>query len=298
MALGIRSVASATSSVAIGREANAGAINSVALGANSIATEPNTVSIGQPGARRRIVNVADAIAGTDAVNLNQVNDLIHNMGAVFIGIGATAVDTGTAVGDLATANFAAASAYGFGANAAAVNATAIGTNSVASSINSTAVGAGAQATHANSTAIGTGAATSAPNQVMLGSAGSTIAMPGVANPASRLAQRGPTGFVTSDSSGNLATTTFTPDDLLRQDRRLKDGVALALAAGGVGTLQPGRRYALNLNYGNFDGAGAIGVGATGLIHDGRSYAVLVNAGVGVGFNTGVVGGRGGFSVQW
>ena len=104
--------------------------------------------------------------------------------------------------------------------------------------------------------------------------------------------------MTSDAKGNLATTTFSPDDMQRQDRRLRDGVALAMAAGGGASLQPGRRFALNLNYGHFDGASAVGLGATGLVHDGRSYAVLVNGGVGVGFETGVVGGRGGFSVQW
>jgi hypothetical protein len=50
-----------------------------------------------------LTNVADAVNDTDATNLAQVNSLIHDMGAVWIGIGSSAVDTGAAVGDFAQA---------------------------------------------------------------------------------------------------------------------------------------------------------------------------------------------------
>ncbi|MBA0449441.1 ESPR-type extended signal peptide-containing protein [Stenotrophomonas maltophilia] len=63
-------------SVAIGYEAKASATMSVALGRESIATESNTVSVGSAGKERRIVNVKDgAINGTstDAVNGRQLS---------------------------------------------------------------------------------------------------------------------------------------------------------------------------------------------------------------------------------
>lgn len=60
-------------SVAIGARANASAQNSVALGAGSIADRANTVSVGSPGNERQVANVADGTAGTDAVNLRQLN---------------------------------------------------------------------------------------------------------------------------------------------------------------------------------------------------------------------------------
>jgi trimeric autotransporter adhesin len=75
-------------------------------------------------------------------------------------------------------------------------------------------------------------------------------------------------------------------------------VALALASGGAPPLQPGRRFAVSANVGTFDGAGAFAAGATGLLFDSKQYSVVANASVGLGFNTNVVGGRGGVSLQW
>ena len=48
---------------------------SVAIGSNSVTTMPDTVSFGSPGNERRLMNVDDAILGTDAVNLRQMNAL-------------------------------------------------------------------------------------------------------------------------------------------------------------------------------------------------------------------------------
>src|SRR5262249_5621476 len=154
-----------------------------------------------------------------------------------------------------------------------------------------ALGQGAQATHNNAAALGAGAVTTRDNQVVLGGAGTSVALPGITGLGARSNQSGPTSFVTSDTNGNIATTNFGPDDLLRADRRLKDGVALALAAGGSPPLLPGRRFAVYGSFSNYDGAGAFGGGATGLLYDTKNYAVVLNAGFGVGFNTGVVGGR-------
>ncbi len=73
-AIGDGAVASGAASTAIGYHAQATGTNSVVLGANSTdGGLSNVVSVGSPGNERRITNVAPGIAGTDAVNLNQLN---------------------------------------------------------------------------------------------------------------------------------------------------------------------------------------------------------------------------------
>ena len=74
-ALGNGATASGAGSTALGNGAIATGANSVALGAGSIASEDNTVSVGAPGSERRITNVAPGINGTDAVNVNQLDQL-------------------------------------------------------------------------------------------------------------------------------------------------------------------------------------------------------------------------------
>lgn len=73
IALGQNSVASGAGSVAMGNGAQATATNSVALGQNSVADRANTVSVGAAGSERQITNVAAGTQGTDAVNVNQLN---------------------------------------------------------------------------------------------------------------------------------------------------------------------------------------------------------------------------------
>lgn len=65
-----------TNSLTLGANATAGftATNSVALGAGSVANEANVVSIGVAGSERRIVNVAEPLAQTDAANRQCVDD--------------------------------------------------------------------------------------------------------------------------------------------------------------------------------------------------------------------------------
>jgi autotransporter adhesin len=62
--------------VAIGQSALATKARSVAIGSSSVATQADTVSVGSASKQRRIVNVANAVAQTDAVNLRQVQALI------------------------------------------------------------------------------------------------------------------------------------------------------------------------------------------------------------------------------
>jgi autotransporter adhesin len=70
--IGAGSAAGGKDSLALGHNAQAPADNAVALGANSVADQPNTVSFGTEGNERRLTNVAPGIAGTDAVNMNQL----------------------------------------------------------------------------------------------------------------------------------------------------------------------------------------------------------------------------------
>ena len=72
---GYQANAEGTYSSAFGYQANAYATNSVALGANSVASEAYTVSVGGNGTTRRIVNVAEGTADTDAATVGQLASL-------------------------------------------------------------------------------------------------------------------------------------------------------------------------------------------------------------------------------
>jgi len=102
-AKGANSVASGPSSMAVGSNssaygANAVALvsNSVALGANSVASRNDTVSVGYLSAdgssqyTRQITNVTAGAAGTDAVNVNQLNAAIASVNGGGGGGGAVA----------------------------------------------------------------------------------------------------------------------------------------------------------------------------------------------------------------
>jgi trimeric autotransporter adhesin len=75
-AMGANSNASGTQSTAVGANSTASANNAVALGASSVADRDNTVSVGSAGNERQITNVAAGTQGTDAVNVNQLNNAI------------------------------------------------------------------------------------------------------------------------------------------------------------------------------------------------------------------------------
>ena len=71
MAVGANASAS-NGGAAFGDGAIAMALNSAAIGKGSIADQADTVSVGAAGSERRIVNVADGTAPTDAANWGQV----------------------------------------------------------------------------------------------------------------------------------------------------------------------------------------------------------------------------------
>lgn len=74
----------------------------------------------------------------------------------------------------------------------------------------------------------------------------------------------------------------------------KDGVALAIALGGGVPLMPEQRFTIGVNYGNFDGAGAIGVSGGARLNNNAT----LNGGLGMGFGTGAIGGRVGMQLAW
>jgi autotransporter adhesin len=67
--------ASAKDSTALGNNSKATANNAVALGNGSVADRENSVSVGSKGDERQIINVAAGTADTDAVNVQQLNNV-------------------------------------------------------------------------------------------------------------------------------------------------------------------------------------------------------------------------------
>jgi hypothetical protein len=118
------------------------------------------------------------------------------------GVGLVFESTTTSVGNTAIGSNAQA-----GATAAGTNyATALGFNAHANANSATAIGTGASADFANSTAIN--ATASRENQIAIGNNTSTYTMQGINSAANKQVQSGTTYILTSDSAGNLATSTF------------------------------------------------------------------------------------------
>jgi len=76
ISIGTSARALGLNAIALGTSAKATATGSVAIGQGSLANVANTVSVGSSSLRRRIVNVAPPVNGTDAVNLAQVQSLL------------------------------------------------------------------------------------------------------------------------------------------------------------------------------------------------------------------------------
>jgi hypothetical protein len=81
VSIGANAVGRELGAVAIGQSALATKARSVAIGSSSVATVANTVSVGSGSLRRRIMNVAPAVADNDAVTLAQLNAAVAAMAA-------------------------------------------------------------------------------------------------------------------------------------------------------------------------------------------------------------------------
>lgn len=279
--------------VAVGTFANAGArpnnIN-VAVGSFATALGAQSVAIGgedRATSTRTTANATNSVAIGSAAQAGFF--FADNAGATALGAGAQAGST--------AAGQTNATAVGMGAQANARVASAFGAFAVASGDAATAIGQGAQATHANSVAIGAGSVTSAPNTVSVGSAGNERRITNVAAGVS------PTDAVnvsqlSSVGAGFQGQINGLQSQVFANRSEARDGIAMALAAGGAPGLLPGRKFALSANIGTFEGGSAFAAGATALLADTKSYAVVANGSVGIGLNTNTIGGRGGVSLQW
>ncbi|MHA7857974.1 MAG: YadA-like family protein [Henriciella sp.] len=193
MALGAYSFVGWPRGLAIGYRARSEALGAVALGAFSVADEADTVSIGRadnPSTSydetllRRLSNLDDGIADTDAVNYRQLKLALDGLDLGF--------------------DYLEINASGPNAQARAPNSMAFGPSAVAGAGGSIAFGAGAKSLFVDSYAFGANTQTTRNSQFMFGTRLSNYSMPGLVNPRSRMLQEGPLQLVTVDENGTLA----------------------------------------------------------------------------------------------
>jgi autotransporter adhesin len=193
---------------------------------------------------------------------------------------------------------------GFASTQNVVTAVAPTNSGASASASSLGCGAGANASGTGAVAIGAGSSAAAPNSVALGS-GSIASQANTVSVGAPGAER----RITNVAAGINQTDAVNVGQLQsvaagfqsqinNNDRRLRDGVAVALAAGGVPAVPYGRKVGVFGNLATYDGHGAAGIGLTGVLLDTRNYQVQGHGAVGVGFDTSVVGGRGGVAVFW
>ncbi|AOI74958.1 YadA-like family protein [Burkholderia sp. NRF60-BP8] len=253
-----------------GVAAQATGINAVALGLGSLANEVNTISVGNgaTGLQRRITNVQDGQADSDAATVGQMNSLV---GATTSSVQTAIDDAGTKTrsaiqamndridaigtnavvgtdpyvkvdgqGDGSDNAFVGANtagvAIGAEASATGTTAVAVGAQSVASGNASLAFGAGASATSAGAVAIGGAKATSA-NAVALGNGTSAAGTGAVALGFNTVA-----GGSNALAFGNTARANGT--DSVAFGRLAQANVANAIAIGSQATAAQANSIAL------------------------------------------------------
>jgi len=258
-------------STAIGSNAQALVPNAVALGQGSVANQPDTVSVGDAGSGvfRRIVNLAPAATGTDAINLNQLLSFITGNNSFRLpppsatGAGSTAIAAGAvasgdyavALGQASVATGNSSTALGRSAMATGDLATAVGQGAAAIAVQSVAIGQGAQALATNSVAIGSGTIADQPNTVSVGGRRLTDLAPGI-------------------SSSDAATV----GQMTRTTSRLSGGIAAAAALGGAVVPDPGRTF-IGASGAAYNGQGGL---AFGLVHHLDGSGLVLSGGVAIG----------------
>ncbi|MXO89398.1 YadA-like family protein [Pontixanthobacter aquaemixtae] len=304
-AIGWRAMATAERAQAFGHLATAQGIRSLAVGENADAQTDFSTAIGNES----IANGIDALAIGDTANATGNSTTAVGGESVATGPGATAfgwrsganAERATALGHLAQADGVRSVAVGEAAGAGADGAIAIGNEASADGVDSIAIGNGATATN--------------DGQVVIANLGTSTA-----------SQMGPISVVTADQNGTLGLTTGLAsnaavsansanitalqtltanqsariDDLFGRTAansaaidRANEGVAMALAMESP-MLPPGTSFALSGGVGYFENQGAGTIAMT--VRAGENAAF--SAGVGVGFDSGEVGARGGFQVAW
>ena len=151
-------------------------------------------------------------SGTESIGLG-TNSIASGENSIGIGYAANATAlNGTAVGNGSNATGDSASGFGYGANAYGASSVSLGASSESANDYAMALGANATANFDYSVAIGAGGvSTSRAYQIALGTTDNTYTLAGVSSGGSTDAQDGTLYMVTTDSSGNLATTDFVVD---------------------------------------------------------------------------------------
>ncbi|MDO9489298.1 MAG: YadA-like family protein, partial [Sphingomonadaceae bacterium] len=209
-----------------------------------------------------------------------------------------------------------AQAFGWQSRATGNLSLSAGHQATASGVQATAVGKNAVASGANSTAIGFGATATVDNQVVLGGTGSSVRVGDIT--ASTAAQAAASvGVATVDANGVLGRNTtllantaantasiatlqgqtatlFDLADVNRRDiRTANEGVAMALAMDSP-SIPDGANYALSGGFGYFQKRTAFSSAVSARVGEMSAFS----AGIGVGLDSGEVGGRAGFQVAW
>src|SRR5262249_12587663 len=136
-------------------------------------------------------------------------------------------------------------------------------------------------------AIGAGSLANAPNTVSFGSPGNERRLTNVAagiNPTDAVN----VSQLSSLSAGFQSQIGGLQSQINNVDRRLRDGVAVSMAAGGVPAGPQGRKGGVFGNTATYDGPRAAGVGRTGGVYEKQGHQVQANGSVGVGFDTSVI----------
>lgn len=332
VALGSESQAVGDSAFAQGAKAKAIGFSALALGDGAVAelqvvsNPPSNPAEPNPSANIAIGLGAKAIAQTTIAIGNLA--VANAEDATVVGDKSQAGFHATAIGGEVIASGRGSQAFGWQTNAKGTASTALGFRANANADGSMAVGANTlvDVAHVNSTAIGTGAKTSRADQLVLGRAagvsgngtpfkGTSVTIADIA--ASTAAQSGPTDVMTVDASGtigrdpsirasiaslNTLTAKHTADiatlfDLNDENRRqigkANEGVAMGLAME-TPALPADAKFGLSGGVGYYNNASAASMAATARV----SEKATISAGLGVGFETGEFGARGGFQVVW
>ena len=148
------------------------------------------------------------------------------------------------------------------------------------------------------------------NQFTLGNANNTYTTPGITSQASRNAQSGDVEIVTSDASGNLATSGINLRQVLslgttvesntaaiannsRAISNNKSGIAMAMALDAP-YVPADKQFAISTGIGSFEGSEALAVSMGFRINPNTQF----DAGVTYGFDNDQVGGRIGMTYAW
>ena len=229
-----------------------------------------------------IHNVAPGQAGTDAVNVNQLNDAVSQVTNIAEGAGNPFF---SADGNRDTE----------GAISSGKHSTAMGANANASATNSVAVGAGSTASAANSVALGANSVADRENTVSVGSAGNERQITNVAAGV----QQTDAVNVSQLNQGISQANQYTDQQVNALNgsinavaRNAYSGVAAATALTMIPDVDLGKTIAVGVGVGTYKGYQAAAIGATARVTE--NIKVRVGAGVSPGGTT--VGA--GASYQW